>query len=101
MWLAVRDKPESPVLTASAFGGPRGACGLPGRTVRRAAGHDTLSRIQSLLSVTFDQTAVDLSAPDTYSSRAPRYVGLHHINSTVPNVSDGDHQLTVIVNGVP
>jgi uncharacterized protein (TIGR03437 family) len=91
MWLTVRDKPESPRPHRQRLR----------RTVRRAAGHDTLSRIQSLLSVTFDQTAVDLSAPDTYSSRAPRYVGLHHINSTVPNVSDGDHQLTVIVNGVP
>jgi uncharacterized protein (TIGR03437 family) len=58
------------------------------------------AEFKSLLSVTFDQTAVDLSAPYTYSSRAPRYLGPQHINPTVPNVSDGDQRLTVTVNGV-
>ncbi len=59
-----------------------------------------LNKLQNSLSVLFDQTAVDLSAPDTYAGLAPGWVGLYQFNLTVPDVSDGDHQLKVTVGGV-
>jgi len=60
----------------------------------------TLNQLQNQLSVSFDQSAVDLSAPYTYTGLALGCVGLYQFNLTVPNVLEGDHQLKVTVGGV-
>lgn len=59
-----------------------------------------VNKLQNPLSVSFEQTAVDLSAPGTYAGLAPGAVGLYQFSLTVPDVADGAHQLRVTVGGI-
>jgi len=59
-----------------------------------------LTKLQNSLGVFFDQTAVNLSVPNTFAGLAPGCVGLYQFNLTVPDVSDGDHQIRVTVGNV-
>ncbi len=59
-----------------------------------------LTTLQNPLGVWFDETALDLSAPNTYAGLAPGCVGLYQFNLTVPEVSDGDHQVKVTLGDV-
>lgn len=59
------------------------------------------NRLTLPLRILFDQTPVDLNAPNTYYGLAPGAIGLYQFNIVVPNVSDGNHQLNVTLDGQP
>jgi len=90
-------RPASPgeVITLYGIGFGPVTPPVPAGTIATVPG-----KLQNSLSVFFDQTAVDLSAPNSYAGPAPGSVGLYQFNLTVPNVADGDHQFQAIVGGV-
>lgn len=59
------------------------------------------NRLTLPLQIFFDQTPVDLTAPNTYYGLAPDAIGLYQFNIVVPNVAPGNHQLNVTLDGQP